>query len=137
MLSEEKIKRMIRAAEYESGQGIEDLKKVKFSKKDYLRSRIIKSVFYIVMAMLILMFLFIIYDYKNMIRYGDTIYFESVIWPVLLFFFLIGIPTFIVTAQKANLEYDEAKSRSLEYLDALIELKNMIEEENSDLQNEE
>lgn len=137
MLSEEKIKRMIRAAEYESGQGIEDLKKVKFSKKDYLRSRIIKSVFYIVMAMLIFMFLFIIYDYKNMIRYGDAIYFESGIWPVLLFFFLIGIPTFIVTTKKANLEYDEAKARSLEYLDTLIELKNMIEEENSDLQNEE
>ena len=60
MLSEEKIKKMIRLSGYENGLGSVDLRRTRYMKMDYVRLQVIKTVLSVIVAgCLLSLFLFI------------------------------------------------------------------------------
>ena len=61
MLSEEKIKKMIRLSDYENGQGSTDLKRVRYLKMDYVRLQILKTVASVLLAFLLILGIVAVY----------------------------------------------------------------------------
>ncbi len=129
MLSEEKIKKMIRLSDYENGLGSKDLRRTRFIKTDYVRLQVIKAVISVIMAGCLTAFLFVIY-HINEILYQPTLfpwktYFLAggIIWIVLL---VLGC---IYTCIRASRLYAESEERVKEYDATLHDLLELYEEE--------
>lgn len=129
MLSEEKIKKMIRLSDYENGLGSTDLKRTRYMKMDYVRLQVIKTVISVVIAGGLAALLIVIY-HANEILYQPAefpwkTYFVTggVIW--LIFLTLGGV----FTCVRASRLYAESKDRVKEYDATLHDLLELYEEE--------
>ena len=61
MLSEEKIKKMIRLSDYENGQGSTDLKRTGYLKMDYIRLKVLGTFVSVTVAAFLVIVLIVMY----------------------------------------------------------------------------
>ena len=135
MLSEEKIKKMIRLSDYESGVGEADLRRTRYKKRDYVRLQELRTAAGMVAATVLVLGMVLMY------------YFDRIPWKVLvsegLFTFqrlliiaggfvvwIILLSILVVAAgHRSRREYDEATLRVDEYEQTLAELMQLYEAE--------
>lgn len=129
MLSEEKIKKMIRLSDYEKGQGAIDLKRVCYSKMDFVRYEIIKTVLAVFIATLLILMLCSIYYLDFLLKNVMTISFQQVGLYSIGGFLLIGLIGVGFTWKHASEEYERAALRAKEYYKTLRELVELYEQE--------
>lgn len=129
MLSEEKIKKMIRLSDYENGLGSTDLKRTRYMKTDYVRLQILKTVMSVIAAGGLAAVLFVLYHVDgilyNAYSFPWKIYFVAggAVWIVLL------VAEVIFTCVRASHLYEESKNRVAEYDKTLHELTDLYEKE--------
>lgn len=122
MLSEKKLKLMIRLSDYEQNEGKKDLERTRYYKIDYIRMQILKTLVSVTVAVFLVLMLVGMYymeyiitnalelDYAGMARYFLVIY----ILLLCLFSF--------VTVSVSSIRYETSKSRVKGYYSTLQEL---------------
>lgn len=131
MLSEEKIKKMIRLSDYENGIGEEDLWRTRYKKSDYIMLQILRTVASVFFAGLLGAVLFFLYHMNEiMYRMSDfpwkaCLYTGGSVWFV---FLMTGMAwTFV----RSSVRYNESEIRVREYNVTLHELLELYEKEES------
>lgn len=129
MLSEEKIKKMIRLSDYENGQGSTDLKRVRYLKMDYVRLQILKTVACVLLAFLLILGIVAVYNVDYILQNALALPLRKIA--------LIGggglavvcLVLIIVTCRIASREYEESRIRAGEYEQTLCELMKIYDKE--------
>ena len=135
MLSEEKIKKMIRLSDYESGAGETDLRRTRYKKRDYVRLQVLRTVAGTIAATVLILGMVWMY------------YFDRIPWKTLVAEGLLSIPRILIlagclagwlillsilvisTGNRSRREYDESDLRVDEYEKTLAELLQLYEAE--------
>ena len=135
MLSEEKIKKMIRLSDYESGAGEIDLRRTRYRKKDYVKLQGLRTVAGAIAATILILFLVLMY------------FFDKLPWKTLVAEGLLSIPRILIFAgclagwlillaillvasgHRSRREYEESELRVDEYEQTLAELLQLYETE--------
>lgn len=129
MLSEDKIKKMIRLSDYENGLGSMDFRRTHYLKTDYVRLQVIKTVLSITVAVFLTVFLIGLYQYDDimyrtfLLPWRRWLMFGGVTWGLLL---IAGVAVTVIRAARL---YDESLVRVKEYHTTLQELLELYEEE--------
>ncbi len=131
MLSEEKIKKMIRLSEYENGQGSTDLKRVCYQKADYVRSQILKTAVSVVLAAFFIWVLLALYHVDYILANALELPFGRIAAWTLCCVTVAVIISSIVTWNIAVRQYEESSLRAKEYYATLQELLLLYEKEES------
>lgn len=129
MLSEEKIKKMIRLSEYETGQGSMDLRRMRYVKMDYVRLHILKTVAAVFVAFLLILALLVLYHREYIMQNAFSLPVKEVILWGGGGFVLICVLSVLATCRTAIRDYDESHIRAKEYDATLQELMRLYEEE--------
>lgn len=129
MLSEDKIKKMIRLSDYEKGQGATDLRRVCYSKMDYVRFEILKTILADFVATLLVLLLIAIYRIDFLLQNALSISFGKIGLYSGIGFLIICIVGVLVTCRRASQEYGESAVRAKEYYRTLKELMDLYEQE--------
>lgn len=129
MLSEEKIKKMIRLSDYENGQGSIDLKRVRYLKMDYVRLQVLKTVAAVLLAFLLILGILTIYNVDYVLQNALTL----PLYKIALYggtgVAAVCIVSIFVTCRVASKEYEESRVRAGEYESTLRELMDIYEKE--------
>ena len=129
VLSEEKIKKMIRLSDYENGQGSTDLKRVSYLKMDYVRLQILKTVASVLLAFLLILGIVIVYNVDYILQNALAL----PLWKIALVgggcVAVVCLVSIIVTCHIASREYDESRIRAGEYEQTLRELMKIYDKE--------
>ena len=135
MLSEERIKKMIRLSDYESGKGDEDLRRTKYSMKDYVRLQTLRTAAGMIAAGILIICMVLLY-YIDRIPWSSyvsdgffTINRILMISAILLVWLIILIIALVVTAARSRREYAESELRVNEYEETLSRLLQLYEAE--------
>lgn len=129
MLSEEKIKKMIRLSEYETGQGSMDLRRMRYMKMDYVRMHILKTVAAVFLAYLLILALLVLYNREYILQNALSLPIRGlVLWSATGFVLVCALSVF-ATCKIAIRDYDESHVRAKEYYVTLQELLELYEEE--------
>lgn len=129
VLSEEKIKKMIRLSDYENGLGGTDLRRTRYIKTDYVRLQVIKTVISVIIAGCLAALLFVIYHINEILYQPASFpwktYFLTggVIWVI---FLALGC---VFTCIRTSRLYAESKERVKEYDTTLHDLLELYDEE--------
>ncbi len=129
MLSEEKIKKMIRLSDYENGLGSIDLRRTNYRKSDFVRLQALKTVLSVTVAAFFSACLFALYHVNEILyqtlplSWRTYVMVGAGIW---LFFLIAGL---IVSCVHASKLYEESKVRVREYYTTLHELLEIYEKE--------
>ena len=129
MLSEEKLKKMIRLAEYEQGIGSTDLKRVSYIKADYVRIRLLKSIVSVVVAAFLTVGLIAVLKMEYILRNALSLPFGKIALVVGGAFFIFLIVTGVISCYMSAKAYDESELRAREYFKTLQELSDLYENE--------
>lgn len=129
MLSEEKIKKMVRLSEYENGQGSIDLEKMKYSRMDYIRFQLIKTFVRVFVATLLILLLLALYQVEYLIANVTSLPYTKIIFCVAVGWLLLETVILTIIGTKAAKGYDESKKRVKEYYVTLQELMSLYEKE--------
>lgn len=129
MLSEDKIKKMIRLSDYEKGQGAIDLKRVCYSKMDYVRFQIVKTVLADFAAVVLALLLLAVYRIDYLLQNALTISFGKIGLYSGAAFLVICLAGVFLTCRRASKEYGESAVRAREYYKTLRELLDLYEQE--------
>lgn len=135
MLSEKKIRKMLRLSEYENGLGSTDLKRTHYKKVDYIRLQLLKTAVSIVVAALLILFLVALCRMDYVMIHLFELPFHKIAVLGGLGVILTGIPALLVTGHIAGRQYDESKLRVKEYDATLQELLALYEEEEGQEEN--
>lgn len=129
MLSEDKIKKMIRLSDYENGHGKEDLHITAFSKVDYVRWQIIKTLVAVFISAILVVMLVLLYNFEYVLQNAFEIQWVkyAVIFVVALI--LLEIITITITVRISIKKYNESNRRVSEYKITLEELLKIYTEE--------
>lgn len=135
LLSEEKIKKMIRLSDFESGSGEIDLKRARYRRKDYVRLMTLRTVAGVILAGVLVLGALVLYNVDR-IRWSELVS-ESLFTPgrILLFsviaivWLIIMIVLSLSTVTRSRKEYDESMLRVDEYERTLSELMALYENE--------
>lgn len=129
MLSEERIKKMIRLSDYENGSGSTDLKRIRYGKMDYVRLQMIKTFFAVLLAGMLAVLLLVLYhaDYimQHMPKLPYALY-MTVGGGILL---VLEGTAEAVTWRMASRQYEESGVRAREYYVTLQELLELYDTE--------
>lgn len=129
MLSEERIKKMIRLSEYESGQGSADLKRVRYLKMDYVRLQMLKTLVSVVVAFLLILGIIAVYNIDYVLQNA----LDLPLWAIALYggtsLAAVCLISVIVTCRMASRKYEESSVRAGEYESTLRELINIYDKE--------
>ena len=119
MLSEERIRKMIRLADYEKGIGSSDLKRTHYWRMDYVRMQILKTILAVFVAFVLDYVMQHVWElpYRTILIYGGIVFVAAEILFV------------IFTARIAGRAYDESRARVKEYYVTLMELEELYEKE--------
>ncbi len=129
MLKEEKIRLMIRLADYEQNQGKLDLERTRYYKMDYVRLQILKTLVSVTGAVFLVVLLVGMYHIEYIItnalslNYAEMGKFCFVIYVLLLFLFSA------ITVSVASVQYEMSKKRVKDYYATLQELLDYYEKE--------
>ena len=135
MLSEEKIKKMIRLSDYESGAGETDLRRTRYKKKDYVRLQTLRVVAGYVAATLLILILVLLYffdriPWKTLVEEGLFSIPRLLILAGCLAGWFILMSVFVISSgHRSRKEYDESELRVDEYEQTLAELLQLYEAE--------
>lgn len=129
MLSEEKIKKMIRLSEYESGQGSTDLKRVRYLKMDYVRLQILKTVVSVLLAFLLIMGIIAVYNIDYILQNALDLPLQRIALYGGISVLAVCLISVLVTCRMAARQYDESSIRAGEYESTLRELIKIYEKE--------
>ena len=135
MISEERIKKMIRLSDYESGIGDRDLRITRFKQKDYIRLGALRTVAG-VMAATVLVFVFMAFYFEDVIPWSQFVSeglftFNNLIWlaaGVFVWLILLAIAV-SYSHSKNKQEYLESSARVAEYEQTVLELIKLYEDE--------
>lgn len=129
MLSEERIRKMIRLSDYEKGLGSTDLKRTHYWKMDYVRLQVLKSFLAVAAAAMLILLLIVLYNLEYVLQHVlELPYWEILVYGGSLLIIAEAAAVF-ATVRIAGKEYEESKSRVKEYYKTLRELENLYEEE--------
>ena len=122
MLSEERIRKMIRLADYEKGIGSSDLKRTHYWRMDYVRMQILKTILAVFVAFVLGILLSVLYHMDYVMQH---------VWELPYRTILIygGIVFVVFTVRIAGRAYDESRARVKEYYVTLMELEELYEKE--------
>lgn len=129
MLSEEKIKKMLRLSEYETGQGKTDLLRVRYLKMDYIRLEIIKTVASVSAASVLILGLYMLYQADYIFENALSLPFRDLAVKGALLFFPVCLLSILFTWYIAGRAYDESHVRAGIYYQTLRELIELYEDE--------
>ncbi|MCH5252470.1 MAG: hypothetical protein J1F22_05800 [Lachnospiraceae bacterium] len=129
MLSEEKIKKMIRLSDYENGQGSIDLERTKFMKMDYVRFQVIKTILSVAVSGVLVLCLVILYHLEYVMTNALVLPYHT--------YALVGGSALLaaeavaifITCRFASRKYEESKIRVKEYFVTLHDLLDLYEKE--------
>lgn len=139
MISEERIKKMIRLSDYESGIGDRDLRITHFKQKDYIRLGSLRTVAG-VMAATVLVFVFMAFYFEDVIPWSQFVSeglftFNNIIWlaaGVFIWLILLAIAV-SYSHSKNKQEYLESSARVAEYERTVLELIKLYEDEKEEI----
>lgn len=129
MLSEERIRKMIRLSDYEKGIGSTDLKRTHYWKMDYVRLQVLKTVLAVFISMVLVFMLLALYNLEYVLQHVLELPYRAILLYGGIAFAVAEIAAVIVTVRLAGREYDESRSRVKEYYVTLQELEKLYEEE--------
>lgn len=132
MLEEDKIRIMIRLADYEQNKGKADLERTRYVKLDYVRMQILKTLISVTMAVFLILSLAGMYHMEYIITNAMEIdYFGLGRYFLMLYILLLGLFTF-VTVSVSSVKYEASKKRVKEYYAVLQELMDYYDQEEMD-----
>ncbi len=111
MLSEERIRKMIRLADYEKGIGSSDLKRTHYWRMDYVRMQILKTILAVFVAFVLGILLSVLYhmDYVMQHVWGASLPDDTYLWRYCI---CGGGDSFVIfTVRIAGRAYDESRAR--------------------------
>ncbi len=129
MLSEERIRKMIRLSDYEKGIGSTDLKRTHYWKMDYVRLQVLKTVLAVFTSMVLVFMLLALYNLEYVLQHVLELPYRAILLYGGIAFVAAEAVAVIVTVRLAGREYDESRSRVKEYYVTLQELERLYEEE--------
>ncbi|MBO4395091.1 MAG: hypothetical protein J5819_01940 [Eubacterium sp.] len=135
MLSEEKIKKMIRLSDYESGVGESDLRRTRYKKKDYVRLQSLRTVAGYIAATILILLLVLMYfldkiPWKTIVAEGLFSITSLLIFAGCFAGWLILMSVFVIASgHRSRRKYDESSLRVDEYEQTLAELLQLYEAE--------
>lgn len=129
MLSEKKIKLMIRLADYEQNQGKIDLERTKYYKLDYIRYQILKTLLSVTGAVFLVIMLIGMYNMEFIITNALELDYAGMARYFLVIYILILCLFSFVTISVSSIRYETSKNRVKEYYSTLQDLLAYYEEE--------
>ena len=129
MLSEKKIKLMIRLSDYEQNQGRIDLERTKYFKLDYIRHEILKTLVSVTGAVFLVLLMAGMYHMEYIITNALEIDYAGMARYFLVIYFLLLCLFSLVTVSISSVRYEVSKNRVKEYCSTLQELISFYEEE--------
>lgn len=122
MLSEEKVRLMIRLADYEQNQGKVDLERTKYFKLDYIRLQILKTLVSVTGAVFLVVMLAGMYHMEYLITNALEFDYASMAKYFLMIYILLLSLFSFVTISVSTVQYEASKNRVKEYYATLQEL---------------
>lgn len=129
MLSEDRIRKMIRLSDYEKGLGGTDLKRTRYWKMDYVRLQILKTFLAVLVSVMLIFVLIVLYNLEYVMQHVLELPYREILLYGGLGLVLAEATAIVVTIRLAGREYEESKSRVKEYYTTLRELETLYEEE--------
>lgn len=129
MLSENKIRKMIRLSDYETGLGSADLKRTSYKKRDYIHLQYIKTSVAVLVAWGFIFLFMCLNSMEYILIHLFEIPFRELAILVGSGFVLFEIFSLFATKRIAEKNYDESLLRVKEYEKTLQELHALYEEE--------
>lgn len=122
MLSEDKIKLMIRLSDYEQNEGKTDLARTKYYKLDYIRMQILKTLVSVTAAVVLVLMLIGMYYMEYIITNALELDYAGMARYFLVIYILVLCLFSLVTVSVSSIQYEASKSRVKEYYATLQEL---------------
>lgn len=129
MLSEERIRKMIRLSDYENGLGSTDLKRTHYWRMDYVRLQLLKTVLAVLASFVLVFVLIALYHLEYVLQHVLELPYREILFYGGIAVGVAVIVALLVTARLAGREYDESSLRVKEYYATLRELTALYEEE--------
>lgn len=136
MLSEEKIRLMIRLADYEQNQGKIDLSRTKYFKLDYVRLQIMKTLVSVTGAVFLVVALVGMYHMEYIVTNALELDYPLIARYFIVIYVLLLLLFSFVTISVSSIQYEASKNRVKEYYSTLQELIAFYEEEEEDSKEE-
>ena len=134
MVSEQKVRLMIRLADYESYQGKQDLARTKYYKMYYIRLQILKTLVCVTCAVLLIAVIAGLNNMEYLITNALELDYMGIGRTYLIIYILLLVLFSFVTVSVASVQYEVSKKRVKEYyldLQELIRYYEREEKENS------
>ena len=135
LLSEERIRKMIRLSDYENGLGSTDLKRTHYWRMDYVRLQLLKTILAVLVSFVLVFVLMALYHLEYVLQHVLELPYREILLYGGIAAAVTVIVALFVTARLAGREYDESKSRVKEYYATLRELEGLYEEEEEQEEN--
>lgn len=129
MLSEDRIRKMIRLSDYEKGLGSTDLKRTHYWKMDYVRLQVLKTFLAVLVSFVLILLLIALHNLEYVLQHVLELPYKSILIYGGSCFIVTEVISVIVTVKLAGKGYEESKSRVKEYYATLQELEDLYEEE--------
>ncbi len=136
MLSEKKIKLMIRLADYEQVQGKIDLERTKYFKLDYIRYQILKTLVCVTGAVFLVVVLIGMYYMEFIITNALELDYAGMTKYFLVIYILLLCLFSFVTVSVSSIRYEASKNRVKQYYSTLQDLLAYYEEEEEGVREE-
>lgn len=122
MLSEEKIRIMIRLSDYEQNKGRTDFERTRYFKLDYIRMQILKTLVSVSAAVFLVVLLIGLYHMEYIITNALVINYAGMARYFLVIYILLLLLFTFVTVSVSSVQYEASKNRVKEYYTDLQEL---------------
>lgn len=132
MLSEEKIRLMIRLSDYEQNKGKIDLERTKYFKLDYIRMQILKTLVSVTGAVFLVVMLIGMYYMEYIITNALELNYAGMAKYFLVIYILFLCLFSFVTVSVSSVQYERSKNRVKEYYSTLQELIEYYEREDKE-----
>lgn len=132
MLSEEKIRLMIRLSDYEQNKGKIDLERTKYFKLDYIRMQILKTLVSVTGAVFLVVMLIGMYYMEYIITNALELNYAGMAKYFLVIYILLLCLFSFVTVSVSSVQYEKSKNRVKEYYSTLQELIEYYEREDKE-----
>lgn len=130
MLSEKKIRMMIRLADYEQGNGKTDLRRTSYYKTDYIKVKVLQTILSVTLAFFLLMALFCTYRMEFIVSNALLLDYSLIGVQFLVIYVLTIILFTVITIGLESIHYDLSKKRVRKYYQILnVLLEHYGEEE--------
>nr|MBP3598651.1 hypothetical protein [Eubacterium sp.] len=133
MLKEEKIRLMIRLADYEQGQGKIDLERTRYYKMDYIRLQILKTLVSVTGAVFLVILLLGMYHIEYIITNAMTLDYAGMGKFFLVIYILLLCLFSAITISVATVQYEASKTRVKDYYVTLQELLQYYDREEAEV----